>query len=177
MKLQRSTTATRILLLIAVLCIGSMSYSISYAGSDNLSFDVKVTIVARTCNLNDDLPIDIGFGMVDAPNIDGSNNYVKQINYTLVCEGAQNDPALKLRFSGQEASFGNGLLRTTEPNLAIKLKQGNDLNSTQEFSLNSFVNFQYSTPPVITATLVKSNSGGIDDGDFSASSTFTVEYQ
>lgn len=177
MKLQHSVTAARMPLLIAVLCIGSMSYSISYAGSDNLSFDVKVTIVTRTCNLNDNLPIDIGFGLVDVPNIDGNSNYVEQISYTLVCDGAQTDPALKFRFSGQEASFGTGLLRTTESNLAIKLKQGKDLNSTQDFSLNSFVNFQYSTPPVITATLVKSNTGGIDDGDFSASSTFTVEYQ
>lgn len=164
------------LLLWVILSTTVLGPSLSYAGSDTLNFDVKVTIVNRTCNLNDNQPINIDYGEVIIPQIK-NNIYVEPIEYTLKCDGADTDPALKFSFTGQEATFSSGLLRTSEPNLAIQLKEDATTGSPKEFALNSSVNFQYSKLPNITATLVHSDVGGIDDGPFSASATFTVEYQ
>ena len=145
----------------------------SMAGSDNVSFNVTFNIVAKTCSVNNDQNITVDFGLMNVNDIDGVR-YEKDIIYILTCDNnaSVDNPALKLQFSGVGASFNSDLLSTSEPYLGIRLKQ-RGIN----LPMNSWVSFTYNDQPNITAVPIKSGNAGLDDGDFSASATFSVEYE
>lgn len=70
------------------------------------------------------------------------------------------------------ASFNSDLLSTSERYLGIRLK-GRGI----EMPINTWVPFNYNDQPAISAVPVKAGNGGLDDGEFSASATFSVEYE
>lgn len=149
------------------------SFNSQAAAPSDVNFNVTFSIVTKTCTVNNNRPITVNFGLMDIPNIDGVR-YEQDVTYSLVCDNnaSTTNPALKLQFSGVGASFNSELLSTSERYLGIRLKQ-RGLN----LPMNSWVSFKYNDQPRITAVPVKSGDGGLDDGDFSASATFSVEYE
>lgn len=143
----------------------------SQAGSDSVNFKVKVTIVQKTCDVNGNNPIHVNFGDMIIKNIDGAM-YEQPIPYTLDCEDASSSQGLKLQISGNAANFNSNLLRTSEPNLGLRFKQNNTV-----FSRDAWVNFTYGSPPSLSVVPVAYGLDGLNDGDFTASATFNVEYQ
>lgn len=143
------------------------------AGSDSVNFNVKVTIVQKTCDVNGNNPIHVDFGDLIIKNINGVA-YEKPITYTLDCDDAALSQSLRLQFAGTGASFGSGLLRTSEPELGLRFKQNGTV-----FALNQWVSFQYGNPPHLSVVPVTSAAEGlgVNDGEFNASATFNVEYQ
>lgn len=141
------------------------------AGSDSVNFNVKVTIVQKTCDVNNNNPIHVDFGDLIIKHIDGVA-YEKNIPYTLDCDDAPLAQGLKLQFAGTGASFNGNFLRTSEPDLGLRFKANN-----VPFSLNNWVNFTYGNPPTLSVVPVASDVNGLNDGEFTATATFNVEYQ
>lgn len=159
---------------IAALMMLSLSTwsPLSYAISDNVNFNVKVTVVAKTCEVNDNNPITVEFNDMIINKIkDGI--YEQPIPYTLDCDGPPAGQLLRLQFLGVGASFNSNLLQTSERDLGLQFKMdGNN------FNLNSWQNFTYTnTLPSLSVLAVASSVGGIEDGEFTATATFNVEYQ
>lgn len=144
----------------------------SMAGSDQLGFTVKVRIELKTCDINDNKTIEVDFGDMIIKNIDGSA-YEQPIDYNLDCDDATNSTPLKLRFENNSgANFDADLLRTSEPNLGLRVKQNGNA-----FAFNDWIHFTYGNEPTLTVVPVTRGSEGIDDGEFSASALLTVEYE
>lgn len=173
MKQQKAHIKLKSLGISALMVLSLSTYSsLSYAVSDSVSFDVEVTVVAKTCEVNDNNPITVEFGDMIINKIkDGI--YEQPIPYTLDCGEAPAGQLLRLQFSGTGAPFDSNLLRTSERDLGLQFKiNGN------KFNLNAWQNFNYTnTLPVLAVLAVASSVGGIEDDEFTATATFNVEYQ
>ncbi|MEG9795526.1 fimbrial protein [Serratia marcescens] len=135
--------------------------------------DITGTVISSSlCTVNGERAIEVNFGSeVMVEKVNGSN-YLKPINYTLDCSGATKN-SLRLKIQGAPASFNSGVLATAErSNLGILLWYN---NSPTE--INSWINFQYPTLPVLMVAPVKQQGTDLTTGTFSASATLLVEYQ
>ncbi|MEQ4623862.1 MULTISPECIES: fimbrial protein [Providencia] len=144
------------------------------------TIQVKVTVVEKTCDIygaSEGQPVQVTFPDMIINQIDGISYGRTQINYNIKCEDAADNPAIKIQFTGTDASSSNtgfavGMLKTTENDLAIKI-----LNGSQQLKLNDWLPFRYNSKPTLYAVAVPSDTGGINGGEFTASGTLSVEYQ
>lgn len=160
------------------LLLGSVGLFSGVVLAETYTLTVKVTVVEKTCDVygngGPNQPISVDFGDMIIKNVNGTN-YETDIPYKLNCEDAADNPALKLklkfdgtRMTGQAAN----VLKTSDNNLGLRLKAGGS-----NLNLGTWRNFNYATPPALTATPVGSGTGGINDGQLMASATLSVEYQ
>ena len=163
--------------IVVGLITGSCLLTSAQSLADVFNIQVKVTIVAKTCDIygNGGLgqPISVDMGDIIIKKIDGQSYAKTDIPYTLVCEDAAENPALKLRFDGDRmpAQAAN-VLETTEKNIGLRLlADGTNLN------LATWRNFNYNTKPILSVVPVASGTGGVNDGIFTANVTLSVEYQ
>lgn len=157
---------------IVTLLLGVFGGSVcSQAGSDSVGFNVKVTIVQSTCEVNNSQPINVEFGEMLINAIDGAK-YEQTIPYTLQCDGAASNQGLRLSFLGAGAIFNGNLLQTSDSGLGLRFKQNGS-----DFALNDDVNFTYGSKPTLSVVPVLRSPTDVSSGDFSASATFNVEYQ
>nr|WP_232004578.1 fimbrial protein [Providencia rustigianii] len=116
--------------------------------------------------------MEVNFGDMIIKNIDGLN-YEQTIPYTLKCDGAESNTKLKLRFENNSgAKFNSKLLKTSEPNLGLKIKRNG-----QDLSINDWVIFDYENKPLLTVVPITNSSGGLNEGEFDATALLTVEYE
>lgn len=143
------------------------------AGSDQLPFTVKVRIETKTCDVNNNQPIDVEFGDMIIKNIDGSD-YEQPVPYQLTCADSANGTKMKLRFEGGSgaALFNSDLLKTSENDLGLQFKYNNT-----KFAYNSWVPFTSGNQPTLTVVPVPSGDGGINDGELTATALLSVEYE
>lgn len=160
---------------IALMMLGIVNLFIvcgySQAASDSVNFQVKIEIQQKTCDVNDNNPIHVDFGDMIIKNIDGAM-YEQPIPYTLDCDDASSSQGLKLQIFGGQAHFNSNLLGTSEPNLGLRFKYNNTV-----FARNAWIDFTYGSQPNLSVVPVAYGQGGLNDGDFTASATFNVEYQ
>ncbi|MEY0589103.1 fimbrial protein [Providencia manganoxydans] len=157
--------------------MGSSLLVSSQSLADVFNIQVKVTVVAKTCDIygngGSGQPISVDMGDIIIKKIDGQSYAKTDIPYTLDCEDAAENPALKLKFDGthmpdQEAN----VLKTNEKNIGLRLlADGINLN------LATWRNFNYNKKPILSVVPVASGTGGINDGIFTAYATLSVEYQ
>ncbi|AKJ43964.1 hypothetical protein QQ39_16285 [Pragia fontium] len=134
---------------------------------------VTVAVVAPPpCVINGNQPIDVDFKEMVTTRIDGSN-YRQPITYRMTCTG-QITNAMTMEIQGTKADFGEGLLQTRNPDLAISLTVGNDVTP---LSLNTPFKFTYPTLPVMTAVPIKRPGSTPAAGAFTAAATIKVLYQ
>ncbi len=140
--------------------------------AETYTLTVKVTVVEKTCDINNNQPIAVNFPeLMVIKNIDGVA-YETDIPYTLQCDDSSDNPGLKFKFSGTGSAFNANLLETSESNLGLRLKQGGS-----NWNLNTWTTFNYNAAPRLSAVPVARGSGGIDAGDFTATGVLSVEYQ
>lgn len=146
--------------------------------AETYTLTVKVTVVEKTCDIYGDggigQPITVDMGDLIIKNIMKEGDYGKtEILYTLDCEDAASNPALKLKFDGPRMSGqAANVLSTSDPNLGLRLMAGNS-----NLNLATWRDFNYKTKPALSVIPVSSGSGGINDGQMTASATLSVEYQ
>lgn len=140
-------------------------------GGRAVELTVKVTVVAPPpCIINDNKNIAVEFGDVVTSQVDG-RNYLREVNYTMSCSvNASN--ALKLQVTGIGATFDDTVLWTTRNGLGVKLLQG-----STKLPINTWLNFTYPTPPVLSAVLVKQPGATLTGGEFGAGAIMKVDYQ
>lgn len=162
--------------LATVLLLGSAGTFSGAVLAQTYNLTVKVTVVEKTCDIygngGPNQPISVDFGDMIIKNINGTN-YETEIPYTLNCADAASNPALKLKFDGTRMTGqAANVLKTSDSNLGLRLKAGGS-----NLNLGTWRNFNYATKPVLTATPISSGTGGINDGQLTATATLSVEYQ
>ncbi|WP_421105896.1 fimbrial protein [Serratia marcescens] len=132
---------------------------------------VKVTVVtAPPCTINGDRVIEVDFGDVIVPRVDG-NQYLKTVDYSLECKG-QLANAMKLAVQGIPTAFDNTALQTNVMDFGIALRANG-----QPLAINSWMNFTYPNKPTLQAVPVKRAGADLPGGEFSAGATLMVLYQ
>ncbi|HGM5490597.1 TPA: fimbrial protein [Serratia fonticola] len=114
--------------------------------------------------------IDVDFGDVMTTRIDGEN-YKKNIDFTLNCAQAVNN-ALKLRITGDVASFDNSVLAGGKTGLGIALLQG-----TQRLRPGTWLNFSPASVPTLAAVPTSDSNVNLDGGAFRVVASLVVDYQ
>lgn len=145
--------------------------------AETYTLTVKVTVVEKTCDIYgpDGIgqPINVAMGDLIIKNIDGVSYGKTDIPYTLSCDDAASNPALKLKFDGPRMSGqAANVLSTSDKNLGLRLMAGNS-----NLNLGVWRHFNYSTQPTLSVIPIGSGAGGINDGQMTASATLSVEYQ
>ncbi|MFV8979237.1 fimbrial protein [Serratia fonticola] len=116
--------------------------------------------------------ITVKFGnAVNTTALDGVN-YRQLIDYSVTCDAGINN-ALSLRFQGNTADFGSGILKTDVNDLGIKITHGED----NTFPLGTLLPFSYPNLPKLYAAPVKRPGATLKGQPFSASATLHVFYQ
>lgn len=151
--------------MILILCISPI------AGLAQTTLVVKVNIIsAPSCVINDNKTIDVDFGTVIAPQIDGVN-YAKEVSYSLECKNHKSN-AMRMTILGNASSFDTGALKTNMADLGVSLK-----SDGVKVKINEWFKFTYPNKPKLEAVLVKKNNSRLPGGKFQASATLLVAYQ
>lgn len=165
--------------LVTSLLVSNLILFSSAALAETYTLTVKVTVVEKTCDIYGEYgpgqPITVDMGNLIIKNISKVEDYGKtEIRYTLDCEDAASNPALKLKFEGprMDKQAANVLATTSDPNLGLRLMAGNN-----DLNLGTWLEFNYKTKPTLSVIPVGSGDGGINDGPMTASATLSVEYR
>lgn len=142
---------------------------------DQLDLTIRGTIqLPVPCTISgaggkDEITVKFG-NAVSTSQLDGVN-YRQKIDYAIDCEPGVNN-ALKLSIQG----FTNfdGALRTSVPNLGIKITHG---TQQTKLPMGAYLPFRYPVLPELYATPVKKSGTTLTGQPFSASATLHVSYQ
>ncbi|PJI65696.1 fimbrial protein [Serratia sp. TKO39] len=165
-----TAAATSVLTLLVMLIVSHPAHAAS------VDVTVKGVITAKPkCEINGGKGIDVLFGELNIADIDGVNYGKRKIPYQVVCDGDTSgmNGLMKVKLQGISPNFGDGLLRTDNNDLAIKLLQ----QSNQQLKLNEWLNFYYPYIPELQAVPIKRNGATLRGGDFSGAATLLVEVQ
>lgn len=158
-------TDFRFALLIALLLV------IRPAAWSALTVNVTGTVVEGVCEINNGETVHVNFGNnLQAHQLDGEN-FMKTINYLLVCEDLTNND-LEMQFEGTAATFSDNYLATDREGLAIKLYMNG-----KDMPLNVWMPFTWPEVPVLQAAPITDNAFAVETGVFSASATLKIQYQ
>jgi type 1 fimbria pilin len=141
--------------------------------ADTATITVRVTIMAPPpCVINDNNLIEVNFGDdVLTIRVDGKAYKRKPVTYSVDCSGGPSS-AVKMLIEGSGAGFDSEVLQTDQTDFGIAL-----LNNGRRYPINSWLNFDASSPPSLEAVPVKRVGARLQGGAFSAGATMKVEYQ
>ena len=133
--------------------------------------NVSVEILAPTCSINGNTPIDVDFGPdLNTVRINGAN-YIQTLAYSMDCPDVSSNN-MRIKIGDTESSFDSRYLSTSEENLGIVFyKDGNQMD------LNQWTSFTYPTKPVIRAAPIKPSNVVLSGGVFVGTATMYIEYQ
>ncbi|HCM9126669.1 TPA: fimbrial protein [Enterobacter asburiae] len=155
-----------------VLIFGAISHS-SVADDNNINITVKVVVRASPCKINNGQVIDVNFGDTVITTDVPKQLVEKDVNYTLDCASADQSKTLVMRISGTGATFDDKSLKTSIPELGIKMKaDGADYPVNTDLVLANS-----SSKPALKALLVQESGAHLPTGSFTAGATMTVDYQ
>jgi type 1 fimbria pilin len=153
---------------ISFLCFFNV---VAQAGTSSATIALEVNVVAEPCVINNGNAIAVEFGNnLLTSQIDGVQ-YAKTLEYTLDCSNAAKD-AVKMKISGNAATFDKTILQASQPALGIKF-----LSNGDSMDLDNWLNFDRNNPPVLQAIPVKDSGGTLVAGEFTATATMTIDYQ
>lgn len=162
----------RLSLLVATLLLGSVCSSTN-AASNTITINVKVSVNAPPCQINNNQLIDVDFSDSVITTDVAKGTVEKPVNYTLDCANAEQGKTLVMRISGTGADFDNNILKTSISALGVKLK-ADGVN----YPLNTDLALTSSTSkPELKALLVQQSGARLPTGEFTAGATMTVSYQ
>jgi type 1 fimbria pilin len=158
-----------------LLLAGMIASSAGAALAENTTTTVYITgtlVDAPECTVNGNDQVDVNFGddMITY-QVDGTN-YKERIVYDLECSSSLSKNGLTLTLNGTTASFGSGLLKTSNNGLGIRL-----LNDTSTITPGQAIKFNYGNQPVLYAVPVAQNASTLSTGYFSGTATMVIAYQ
>ena len=157
-------TSSRFALLIALLLANPVAWS-------SLTVNVTGVVVEGVCEINNGETVHVDFGSnLQARQLD-SENFMKTIDYSLVCEDLTSND-LEMQFEGAAASFSDDYLATDREGLGIKLYMNGE-----SMPLNTWMPFTWPEVPVLQAAPIKDGASTVETGVFSASATLKIQYQ
>ena len=167
---------SRMPLLLSLLLWGGSSWAATQMPS--ITVAISGTVIASTpCKINDDRIIEVNFGNDLLTTKVNGWNYKRTISYALDCRGA-NSNRLRMQFQGTSASYDGRYLGTinqagsSRPDLAIRIEADGVW-----LEKDTWLNFQSTAVPTLTAVPMKAPGIPVTAGRFSAGATLVVEYQ
>ncbi|WP_105665501.1 fimbrial protein [Cronobacter dublinensis] len=159
-------------IIFGLLCI--IPVSLAALAEDNTAIiTVTVTVNAAPCEINNNQLIDVDFGDSVITTDVAKGTVEKPVNYTLDCTNADQNKTLAMRISGVGAGFDDKVLKTSIPELGVKMKADG-----ADYPLNSNLTLASATSkPALTALLVQQPGARLPTGAFTAGATMTVDYQ
>ncbi|WP_105637529.1 fimbrial protein [Cronobacter dublinensis] len=162
----------RLTLLVVALLLGCSCLS-TQAENNIITINVKVSVSAPPCEINNNQLIDVDFSDSVITTDVAKGTVEKLVNYTLDCSSADQSKTLVMRISGAGADFDSKVLKTSIPALGVKLKaDGADYPLNTDMSLASS-----SSKPELKAQLIQQPGSRLPTGEFTAGATMTVNYQ
>lgn len=151
---------------------GLFLLTISYLAVAHIMVTVKVTVIAPlSCVINGNKPIMVDFGnTIETGKVNGSN-YIKEVDYEIDCKNNVTN-ALRMKISGQTASFDSKSLKTDNSNLGVALYNGDT-----RLTVNEAFNFTWPNKPILKAVPVKNSAQTLKSGVFTGAAIMTVDYQ
>ncbi|WP_148875255.1 fimbrial protein [Serratia marcescens] len=123
------------------------------------------------CVINGKQTIETHFGDdLITTRVDG-NNYLKELSYTLVCNGNSKN-ALRMKVQGDATGFNQHALQTSLRDLGVELRANG-----QPLAINAWFSFTYPDKPTLQAVPVKRVGQGLPAGTFSVNAAMLVDYQ
>lgn len=149
------------------------AYQGAWAAQNTALITVNVTINTSPCEINNNQIIDVDFG-ANVITTDVAKGVVeKEVNYTFDCTSADQSKTLAMTIKGAGADFDADILKTTIPELGIRIKADGI-----DYPLNTKLALASSTSkPVLKALLVQQPGAHLPTGAFTAGATMTVNYQ
>lgn len=132
------------------------------------------TLVDQPCTINSN---DVEFGNeILTTRINGTDYKKQPLSYTVSCNDGDSGAGMQITITGDEASFGSGLLKTDIDGLGVRFvnDDGTDLPVNSGTAL---FNYASDTLPVISALLTRDSSIVLPGGVFNAVATMYVSYQ
>ncbi|MNJ37631.1 Minor fimbrial protein PrsF precursor [compost metagenome] len=130
---------------------------------------IRGVIVASPCGIAEGRVITGAFGEVRTDQIDGTYRTVT-LNYSMTCPSSR---AVRMRVVGTGASNDNDVLAIDgNDGVGIALKRGG-----QAWPINTWFNFNSSSPPTLQAVLVRLPQEQIKIGAFRTAASLVLEYQ
>jgi type 1 fimbria pilin len=149
------------------------AYQGAWADQNTAVVTVNVTIAASPCEINNNQNIDVDFGNSVITTDVAKGVVEKEVNYTLNCTSADQSKTLAMTITGAGAAFDADILKTTIPELGIRIKaDGIDYPLNTELALANS-----SSKPNLKALLVQQPGAHLPTGAFTAGATMTVNYQ
>ena len=145
----------------------------AWADQNTAVVTVNVTIVASPCKINNNQNIDVDFGESVITTDVAKGVVEKDVNYTFDCTSADQSKTLAMTIKGAGADFDADILKTTIPELGIRIKADGI-----DYPLNTKLALASSTSkPALKALLVQQPGAHLPTGAFTAGATMTVNYQ
>lgn len=131
---------------------------------------------APECRVNNNDRIDVDFGDdIEISLIDGVTYKKTQLIYDLKCHDLSSE-ALTMRITGEDASFGSGLIGTDKTALGIRLLNGNTSVDNGE-SITFTYDGAGTDNPDLWAVLVADREGTLTSGLFNSRAILVIDYQ
>ncbi|UWX94195.1 fimbrial protein [Enterobacter mori] len=157
-------TSSRFSLLAVLMLLTPASWSA-------LTVNVTGVVVEGVCEINNGETVHVDFGSnLQARLLDGEN-FMKAIDYSLVCEELTSND-LEMQFEGTASAFSDDYLATDREGLGIKLYMNGE-----SMPLNTWMPFTWPEVPVLQAAPIKGDATEVETGVFSASATLKIQYQ
>ncbi|MGQ4695431.1 fimbrial protein [Enterobacter asburiae] len=149
------------------------AYQGAWADQNTAVVTVNVTIAASPCEINNNQNIDVDFGDSVITTDVARGVVEKEVNYTFDCTNADQSKTMVMRISGAGATFDANSLKTSIPELGIKMKaDGVDYPINTDLILATSA-----TKPALKALLVQQPGAHLPTGGFTAGATMMVDYQ
>lgn len=144
----------------------------TFGASSLTPLTVRMVILSPVCKItgknNEDI-ISIDFGRIDYNKI--SDNYKSTpINYSISCDTSY-VVKMNIKLSGENSSFGENLLKTSNQDIAIKI-----MAKGEKFPINSSTSFSWPLIPELKAVITKNNTSNPVAGPFTAWAVMTIYY-
>lgn len=158
-----------------VMLVGGLLYNAAAnATQTGDSYKFKLTgklVTSSRCTVNNDQPITVDFGNVGVTKV-ASGQYIKDIQYTLVCKGATDASTVTMALEATAAGWDPKAMSTDVSDLGVYI-----LKDGQPMSLNSPVAIASGNTPMLQAQLTQKTNSTLPEKKFTSSGTLVVEYK
>nr|CAX67755.1 putative exported fimbrial protein [Yersinia enterocolitica] len=156
--------------LVIVLATGLLVNSSVVLAAEQVTLQVKLTILAPTCTINDNKAMSVDFGEVLTEKVNG-NNYIKPVEYSLKCTGSDSQ-MFNMTIQGTQAPFNDSALKTNITDFGIAL-----LANDTPLKINDSIAFRPAKKPVLQVVPIKVANTRLKGGNFTANAVMKISYQ
>ncbi|WP_075339248.1 fimbrial protein [Yersinia enterocolitica] len=156
--------------LVIVLAAGLLVNSSVVLAVESVTLQVKLTILAPTCTINDNKAMSVDFGKVLTEKV-GGDNYLQTVGYSLKCTGSDSQ-MFNMKIEGTAAPFNQSALKTNITDFGIAL-----LADGKSLNINDSIAFSPAKKPLLQVKPIKVANTQLKGGNFTANAVMKISYQ